>query len=119
MNIPFTDFRLLFSPRWSELSGVVQGILLVVLCLAPAVLMIWLYRYELNLVRRVTALALLALRLAVLVFLLFVLCLQPVVARVSIVYGTVALGPDDSVDDNVAVMDDFIYGEPQAMPYGP
>ncbi len=44
---------------------------------------------------------------------------EPVVARVSIVYGNVALGPDDSADNNVAVMDDFIYGEPQAMPYGP
>ena len=42
---------------------------------------------------------------------------QPVVARVSIVYGSVALGPDDSPETNVAVMDDFIYGEPQAMPY--
>jgi hypothetical protein len=42
---------------------------------------------------------------------------QPVVARVSIIYGSVALGPDDSADNNVAVMDDFIYGEPQAIPY--
>src|SRR5262249_19652828 len=46
--------------------------------------MLWLYRYELKLVRRATALALLALRLAVLLFLLFVLCLQPVVARVPV-----------------------------------
>jgi hypothetical protein len=44
---------------------------------------------------------------------------QPVVAHVSIVYGSVALGPDDSADTNVAVMDDFIYGEPQAIPYAP
>ena len=44
---------------------------------------------------------------------------QPVVARVSIVYGSVALGPDESPDTNVAVMDDFIYGEPQAVPYSP
>jgi len=42
---------------------------------------------------------------------------QPVVARVSIVYGSVALWPDDGPDTNVAVMDDFIYGEPQAIPY--
>jgi len=39
---------------------------------------------------------------------------QPLVAHVHIVYGTVALGPDDSTQNNVAVMDDFIYGEPQA-----
>jgi hypothetical protein len=32
---------------------------------------------------------------------------QPVVARVSIAYGTVALGPDDDAENNVAVMDDF------------
>jgi hypothetical protein len=40
---------------------------------------------------------------------------QPVVARVRISYGTVALGPDDSASNDVAVMDDFIYGEPQAI----
>jgi hypothetical protein len=40
---------------------------------------------------------------------------QPIVARVSIVYGSVALGPDDSADTNVAVMDDLIYGEPQPI----
>ena len=37
----------------------------------------------------------------------------PVVARVRIEYGTVQLGPDDSATNDVAVMDDFIYGEPQ------
>jgi hypothetical protein len=84
MKLPFTDYRILFSPRWSELSGVMQGMLLVVLCLAPIVLMLWLYRYELKLVRRATALVLLALRLAVLFFLLFVLGMQPVVARVPV-----------------------------------
>jgi hypothetical protein len=41
---------------------------------------------------------------------------QPVVAHVQIAYGTVALGPDDSTENNVAVMDDFLYGEPQAIP---
>jgi hypothetical protein len=35
-----------------------------------------------------------------------------VVARVRIEYGNHALGPDDSAQDDVAVMDDFIYGEP-------
>jgi hypothetical protein len=39
---------------------------------------------------------------------------RPVVARVRIEYGTAALGPDDSATNDVAVMDDFIYGEPQA-----
>lgn len=39
---------------------------------------------------------------------------EPIVHRVRIEYGTQALGPDDSADVDVAVMDDFIYGEPQA-----
>jgi hypothetical protein len=37
---------------------------------------------------------------------------KPIVARVRIEYGTVALGPDDSKENDAAVMDDFIYGEP-------
>lgn len=40
---------------------------------------------------------------------------EPVVYRVQIRYGTVALGPDDSLRNDVAVMDNFIYGEPQAL----
>lgn len=39
---------------------------------------------------------------------------EPIVSRVRIVYGTNKLGPDDSKRYDVAVMDDFIYGEPQA-----
>lgn len=39
---------------------------------------------------------------------------EPIVARVRIEYGTVALGPDDSAENDVAVMDNFIYGEPVA-----
>jgi hypothetical protein len=39
---------------------------------------------------------------------------KPVVSRVKIVYGTSKLGPDDTKLYDVAVMDDFIYGEPQA-----
>jgi hypothetical protein len=38
---------------------------------------------------------------------------DPVVARVRIEYGNGKLGPDESDDYDVAVMDDFIYGEPQ------
>jgi hypothetical protein len=36
----------------------------------------------------------------------------PIVHRVRITYGTSALGPDDGSSVDVAVMDDFIYGEP-------
>lgn len=40
---------------------------------------------------------------------------DPIVARVRIAYGTTALGPDQSAGVDVAVMDDFFYGEPQAI----
>jgi len=39
---------------------------------------------------------------------------EPSVARVRIEYGSGKLGPNESADYDVAVMDDFIYGEPQA-----
>lgn len=39
----------------------------------------------------------------------------PIVNRVRIQYGIVPLGPDDSTANDVAVMDDFIFGEPQAV----
>ena len=40
-----------------------------------------------------------------------------VVVRVRIRYGNTALGPDDApLGTDVAVMGDFIYGEPQAVP---
>jgi hypothetical protein len=40
---------------------------------------------------------------------------DPIVARVKIVYGNNKLGPKDSGKYDVAVMDDFIYGEPQSL----
>jgi hypothetical protein len=40
---------------------------------------------------------------------------EPVVARVRVAYGTSPLGPDDGGGIDVAVMDNFIYGEPQAI----
>jgi hypothetical protein len=41
---------------------------------------------------------------------------DPVVRQVRIRYGNSALGPNDGVEFDVAVMDDFIYGEPVAVP---
>jgi hypothetical protein len=38
---------------------------------------------------------------------------EPTVARVRIVYGNTKLGPDDGDRYDVAVMDDFIFGEPR------
>jgi hypothetical protein len=40
---------------------------------------------------------------------------RAVVARVRILYGSAALGRSDSARYDVAVMDDFIYGEPRAV----
>jgi hypothetical protein len=110
MTIPFTDYRILLSPRWSELPSVVQGILLVILCVVPAVLMISLYKYELKLVPRSTALGLLALRLGVLFFLALILGLQPVVAHVPIesLPGRVLIAVDHS--------DSMEAGDPQRSP---
>jgi hypothetical protein len=41
---------------------------------------------------------------------------KPIVARVKIEYGSGALGPVDDGNYDAAVMDDFVYGEPQALP---
>jgi hypothetical protein len=38
------------------------------------------------------------------------------IARVRITTGDVALGPDDDNGNDIVVMDDFIYGEPKALP---
>ncbi|MBC7878461.1 MAG: hypothetical protein H7Y59_14925 [Anaerolineales bacterium] len=41
---------------------------------------------------------------------------EAIVYRVEVKYGTGALGPDDGTEDtDVAVMDNFIFGEPQAV----
>ena len=39
------------------------------------------------------------------------------IARVRITSGNVAPGPEDNGRHDIVVMDDFIYGEPQALPY--
>lgn len=41
---------------------------------------------------------------------------EAIVYRVEVAYGTGALGPNDGTgDEDMAVMDNFIYGEPQAI----
>ena len=41
---------------------------------------------------------------------------RPRIARVRITTGDVAPGPDDTRKTDIVMMDDFIYGEPQAVP---
>lgn len=41
---------------------------------------------------------------------------EPRIARVRITTGDVAPGPDDDRRSDIVVMDDFIFGEPQAIP---
>ena len=40
---------------------------------------------------------------------------KAIIARVRIITGDSAPGPDDGKRD-IVMMDDFIYGEPQALP---
>ena len=41
---------------------------------------------------------------------------EPLVERVRITTGNVDLGPDDGGRNDIVVMDDFLYGEPQPIP---
>ncbi len=79
--LPWPESSLLLSPQWSGLPPVVRGLLLFVVVALPLVLLLTLYRYELRLVPRLTAMMLLGLRMAVLLVVLFVVCLQPIFAR--------------------------------------
>jgi hypothetical protein len=78
--LPFTDDVLFLTPRWTELRQPLQALVLILVCLVPVALVL-LYRYELRLIRRPVAVALLALRLLVLFVLLFVAFMQPIMAR--------------------------------------
>jgi hypothetical protein len=102
--LPFTDAFLFLSPRWGELSGFAQTVLLLLVALVPVALVVWLYRYELRLVSRVRATGLLLLRLAVLLLLAALVCLQPALARVTTeeVPGRVLVAVDRSGSTDLA-----------------
>jgi hypothetical protein len=80
-SLPEPDSSLLLNPQWSSLSGSLQPALLLLVCLVPLALILWLYRYELKLIHGGVAALLLVLRLVALAVILFLLCLQPVYAR--------------------------------------
>src|SRR5262245_24616599 len=77
---PVTDTTLVLTPPLESLPGWAQIILGVLGLAVAAGLLIWLYSYELKLVRPLTATGLLALRAVALALLWFVI-MQPVVAR--------------------------------------
>jgi hypothetical protein len=81
LTLPYDLGDLLLTPQWPGLPPVVRFGLIAIVCIVPLALVLWLYRWELRLVSRITALGLLGLRLVVLLLLLSLVCLQPVHAR--------------------------------------
>jgi hypothetical protein len=82
IRLPYSDAALLLTPAGATwLPPLLQLPLLVLMCVVPLALMLWLYRYELKLIAAVPATLLLLLRLTVLLVLLLLACLQPVYAR--------------------------------------
>ena len=103
ITLPFTDWSLLLSPRWGDLPLSTQSALLALLGLIPVALVLWLYRYEMRLVRRATAGFFLGLRLLVIALLWCVVGLQPVLARYTTeeLPGRVLIAVDQSGSMNV------------------
>jgi len=79
--LPFTDSYLMFSPPWDEWSGWANTDAWMVLALIPVALVVWLYRYELQLVSRFTATSLLLLRMLVLFVVISLVGLGPILAH--------------------------------------
>ncbi|HVK11701.1 MAG TPA: hypothetical protein VM597_23215, partial [Gemmataceae bacterium] len=105
VDLPFTDASLLLTPRLGGLSRVAQvGILAAVLALV-AVLIIRLYRYELRMIPRRTALLLLGLRTALVASLFLTVSMKPALARTvsETVPSKVLIAADRS--DSMAVPD--------------
>src|SRR5258707_3689758 len=79
--LPFTDSYLMFSPPWDDWSGWANADAWMALALIPVALVLWLYRYELQLVSRLTATSLLFLRLLVLFVVIGLVGLGPILAH--------------------------------------
>jgi hypothetical protein len=101
-KLPFDLGDILLTPQWTGLSAALQATLLAAVCLVPLLLVLWLYRYEMQLVARSTALGLLCLRGTVLALLLVLVCLQPIYGRTRTEglpgYVLVAVDRSDSMD---------------------
>lgn len=102
IDLPFSDGTLLLQPRFAESSLALQ-VLAAVVGLLPLVLVGWLYRTELRLVRPMVARGLLVLRLSVVALVLVLIAFQPVLARTitETVPGRVVVALDRSDSMNV------------------
>ena len=101
-KLPFDLGDILLTPQWAGMNPALQAALLAGVCLVPLALVLWLYRYEMQLVARSTALGLLCLRVMVLALLLILVCLQPIYGRTRIDglpgYVLVAVDRSESMD---------------------
>jgi hypothetical protein len=95
---------ILLTPQWAGMNPVLQATLHAVLFLLPLALMLWLYRYEMQLVGCCTAIGLLCLRVTVLTLLLLLVCLQPIYGRTHTeeLPGYVLVAVDRSTSMDVA-----------------
>jgi hypothetical protein len=103
-KLPFDLGDILLTPQGTGLNPVLQAVLLTALCLLPLALVLWLYRYEMQLVARKMAIGLLCLRVAILALLLTLVCLQPIYGRTRTdnVPGYVLVAVDRSASMDVA-----------------
>src|SRR5262245_45549388 len=96
------DDYLLLTPRWEDLGPGIQAILIALVYLVPLALVLCLYRYEMRLVPRGRAFALLLLRLVVILVPVTLVSLQPKLTHETReeLPGRVLIGVDlsDSMD---------------------
>lgn len=81
IRLPWPDTWIQLTLPWEQLPLVLRVLLVLALVCVPTSLLMMLYRYELRLVTRLNATALLGLRLLVFVLVLLLVCAQPIYAR--------------------------------------
>src|SRR5262245_38286776 len=81
IDLPWPETSLMLSAPFAGWHPVLRFGLVAALILIPIILLLTLYRYELRLVPRLTALALLGLRLTAFAVVLLLVCGQPIYAR--------------------------------------
>lgn len=103
-KLPFDLGDILLTPQGTGLNPALQAGLLAAVCLVPLALVLWLYRYEMQLIARSTAIGLLCLRVVVLALLLILVCFQPIYGRTRSdeIPGYVLVAVDRSASMDVA-----------------